>query len=250
MAPVLSASTSSPNGVGVGENPLRSAAVRAKSEIGAAVYSTDGQTLGTVSDYVLQFDALPQLRYVIVRTGGSLGHRAAQRAVPADAIASTNGRLQARLTGADYAALPILPSNHRAFLSANENLAQLAKLSGTPLEHAALKSDFVLFSDLSELFTVVDQRGAELGTFTDLWIDFNANEAPYLEYDPINGELDLSGNTAYDVPTVALTRVQTGEIHFALGEADLEHLKWIDEASAYVAAAGDKLEATQNKSER
>ncbi len=250
MAPVLFASAPSAASTTPTNNPAPSTAVRGKSELGATVYSQDGLTVGTVSDYVLQFGTLPQLRYVIVRTAAGVGHRATQRAVPADAITDTNRRLNLSLNGTDFAALPVLPSNHRAFLASGENQTQLAKLARTPLDHATLAGDFVIYSELSDLFTVVAKDGGELGTFTDLWIDFNANEAPYLEYDPIKGELDFTGETQYDVPTVALTRVQTGEIHFSLAEAELENLKWIDDAGAYVAAAGDKLEAIQNKSER
>jgi len=223
-------------------------AIRAKEQVGSEVFSSDGVRVGTVGDYVFQFGKLPQLRYVIVKSGGFLGLHADQRAIPADAITLTDHRIHVSLTSADYSHLPVMPFNHRAFLSDQENLTNMAKLCGTPAAHARLNASYVLFSDLGFLSSVADRTGRDLGHFSDIWIDFNANEAPYLELDPTGGDLDSFGNIDYMIPTTEIARVQEGQIRLGAGEAEFENLKWVDNASAVVAAAGEKLESAQAQS--
>jgi sporulation protein YlmC with PRC-barrel domain len=224
------------------------AAVRATTEVGAAVFSTDGARVGTVADFVLQFDALPQLRYVIVKSGGVLGLHADRRAIPADAITLVDQRVHVNLTRGSFEHLPVLPANQRSFLSYADNWTNLAKLCGTPAEHAALKNGYVMFSDLSSLDSVVGRKGEELGYFTDLWVDFNANECPYLECAPAPGDSDFFGDVEYDLPTTTLQSAKSGQIRFAVGEDELTDLKTIDDPAAYVAAAGEKLKMSEAKS--
>lgn len=237
-----------PAALATADSLLPVAAVRATTQLGADVFAADGARVGTVADFILQFDALPQLRYVIVKSRASFGEPADQRAIPADAVTLVDHCVHVTLASDYFEHLPVLPANHRRFLSFADNLTNLAKLCGTPLEHAGLTGDYVAFSDLSTLDDIMGEHGEELGLFADLWIDFNANECPYLEYAPTSGPVDLFGNLDYDLPTTALEAVTPGRIHFSVSEADLAHVRTIDDASAFVAAAGEKLETAQARS--
>ena len=245
IVPVLPAADATATVVSASHTSPPITAVRAKDQVGADVFSTDNVKVGVLSDYVMEFGTLPQLRFVVVKSGGFLSLHADQRAIPADAITLADSRLQVNITGEAFGQLPVLPINHRSFLTSAESLANMAKLCGTPAEHANLNGDYVLFSDLGVMSNVVDKNGEDLGYFSDLWVDFNANESPYLEFDPATGALDSFGNIDYLVPTTAIKNVKAGQIHLAVSAGEFEHLKSLDNIPAYLAAAGEKLESAQ-----
>jgi sporulation protein YlmC with PRC-barrel domain len=250
IIPVLSASNASSSMGNATENTPPVAAVRAAEWLGRNVFSTDGVRVGSVADYVLQFGSLPQLRYVIVKSGGGLGKHGDERAIPADAITLVDHRLHVSLALAAYNQLPVLPANHRSFLSSPDNLATMAKLCSTPLDRAELTGNYTLFSDLNFQKKIVGRNGEELGTLWDMWIDFNANDAPFFEIvptvDPATVDRVVKDTDVnYEIPTTSFESLEGGKIHCAVGEADLEQLKLINDAGAYVAAVGEKLETVQ-----
>jgi sporulation protein YlmC with PRC-barrel domain len=247
IIPVLSASNVSSSMSYATENTPPVAAVRAAEWLGRNVVSTDGVRVGNVADYVLQFGGLPQLRYVIVKSGGGLGKHGDERAIPADAITLVGQQLHVSLALRAYNQLPALPANHRSFLSFSDNLATMAKLCSTPLDRAELTGNYTLFSDLNFQKKIVGRNGEELGTLWDLWIDFNANDAPFFEIVPTvdvwpfnRAVKDTDVN--YEIPTTAFESLSGGKIHCAVGETDRGQLKLINYPGAYVAAVGEKLE--------
>ena len=223
------------------------AAVQVSWRFGSDVFSTDNVRVGDLVDCILQFDQLPQLRYVIVKSGGFFGRSAQTRAVPADAIEMVNNRLRLTLTRAVFESLPVLPIDHDAFLSNPDNLGNLAKLSSTPPAHASLDGKYVTCTDLFENKRVEGKNNETLGIFTDLWVDFNANEAPFLEFAPTNYGLDGSRSVAYDVPTKAFKSIGKGAISFAVGVDDVSDSRIVENGTAYAVAAGKALESMQNK---
>jgi hypothetical protein len=217
-------------------------------EIGEGVFSADHARVGDMADCVLQFDKPPQLRYVIVREGGFFQWRDRDRAVPADAVEFVNHRLQLKITQAAFKALPILPDDARAFFGASTNLTNLAKLCDTPVERAALDPNYVTYTDLVDNATVLGDKGQELGIVRDLWVDFNVNEAPYLQFEPTNFNLDRSGELSYDIPTIDFKDRAAKRIRFSMNEEEIGGGKFVDDMSGYVADAGIKLTALETKS--
>ena len=222
------------------------AAVRAQGQLYSDVYSSDGKKVGDIVDFVVQFENLPQLRYVIVRTGGILPSGGEHRAVPADAISLVDGRYRVSLARDAYRQLPALPRDVRAHFHNAANVAEIAKQFSTPADHAAVARDCVLFSSLGSNGRIMSADHEELGRFADLWIDFNANQAPYLEFTPTNFALEEHGeNTVFDLPTTQLVRAGGGEIVFALSAREVDQSKSITDASAHAAKAGEMLDAAQ-----
>jgi sporulation protein YlmC with PRC-barrel domain len=246
VIPALSASEASAVAVVNNATPPINA-VRLSDSLGGDVFSTDGVRVGDVVDCVLQFSKLPQLRYVIVKSGGFFGKHADERAIPADAITLVDKQFHVSLTRAEYNRLPVLPVDHRSFLSDPDNLANMAKLCSTPLNHADLNGTYVRYSDLHENEIVAGKNGERLGGFSDLWVDFNANEAPFLEFTPTANSLTVLGADYFDLPTTQFVGISGHRINFAVGEDEIKRSKAVDDVNAYVAAAGEKLELFQTK---
>jgi PRC-barrel domain len=242
FAPALFATDIRPmNAAATGTKPP-TAAVRGREWVGEQVYSADGFPIGDAIDCVLQFDQSPQLRYVIVKSGGLLGLHADERAIPADAITLTGHRFHVALTRVAFEQLPVLTANHRLFLSFPDNRAELARLCQTPPGHANLRDDYVLYSDLYMRRVVAGQDDQPLGIYSDLWVDFNANEAPFLEFYPTTPALADTGSARFELPTTKLTSFHANRLRFAVNEDQVARSRVIDNVCAYVAAAGEKLE--------
>ena len=222
-------------------------AMRARVALHHDIFSRDGERVGDVYDYVLQFTSPPQLRYVIVKTGGVAGVGGEERAIPADAVTFAGNRFEVNLTHAAFGQLPVLPQHRRTFFDNAANLTDLAKRCGTPAQHAALAEGYVLFSHLSNDDVMVGTNSEDLGHFRDIWIDFNANEAPYLEFVATSEELVLRGDVSFDIPTTKIIRLESNRIYFATSEDEIANAKSVTDVVAYVAKAGDELEILQQK---
>ena len=219
-----------------------SAPISAADQYLADVYSNDGVKVGDISDYALQFKEPPQLRYVIIATGGFLGMGSDLRAVPADAVSYAKGRFSVSMDKHDFDMLATLPADPHDYLSDPANTRELARIWKTPVGHATLRKDFVLFSALTGDDMILDSNGVELGRLADLWVDFNTNEAPYIEMTPTGVALMQFGNyTRFELPTTRLASITPYHVQFNIPESEVASSKMISNATTYVAQAGDEL---------
>ena len=170
--------------------------------------------------------------------------------MPADAFTLTNHRFHVSLSQAEFEALPVIPLQSQPFFADADNLTMLAQRCHTPIDHATLAGNYVLFSALNDDDLVVDKMGEDLGRFVDLWVDFNINEAPYLEYQTLDDDLRTGDTDRYAIPTTKFAGFEDGAIDFNISLDDIKKAKQVENVSTYVATAGEELEVLQMKRAR
>lgn len=220
---------------------------RARKSIFRDVFATDGNKVGDIVDYVIQFDKNPQLRFVLIQTGGFGNVGGKTRAIPADAFTRSDNRFHVGLSSQAFEEIPVIIGNRKKYLADPANTAALAKLCNTPVGHAELIGPYTFYTTLGKTYNVLGGGGNEMGIFEDLWINYNANQIPYLQIIPTNEDLERGRALRYNLPTSKFVRIRGGAIEFSMKVRDIIKAPMVNDVPTHVAKTGEDLLTVQSR---